>query len=91
MNCEIPVPDPSHSAQGISADGSVVPINTPGAFKPPAKPLKGEEIKAVLEGRKANYDGASRDATKAYNHYISRLQQGTSGFTCFASLQMPRQ
>ncbi len=27
---------------------------------------------------------------RAYTNYIRRLQQGTSGFTCFASLQMPR-
>ena len=34
--------------------------------------------------------GTSYDQSQAYVKYIRRLQQGQSGFTCYASLQMPR-
>jgi hypothetical protein len=34
--------------------------------------------------------GFDPSARQAYVNYIRRLQQGTSGFTCYASLQMPR-
>ena len=34
--------------------------------------------------------GFDPNATQAYTSYIRRLQQGVSGFTCYASLQMPR-
>jgi hypothetical protein len=34
--------------------------------------------------------GTDADSSRAYTNYIRRLQSGTSGFTCFASLQMPR-
>ena len=34
--------------------------------------------------------GTDYERSKAYTNYIRRLQAGQSGFTCFASLQMPR-
>ena len=34
--------------------------------------------------------GTSYDQSQAYVNYIRRLQAGQSGFTCYASLQMPR-
>jgi hypothetical protein len=34
--------------------------------------------------------GTDYDTNRAYMSYIRKLQSGTSGFTCFASLQMPR-
>lgn len=89
LNCEIPIPDPARTGQWIAADGTLVSPNTPGAFAPPVRPLKGEEVKAAINSGRA-YPGASYDASKAYTNYIRRLQRGTSGFTCFASLQMPR-
>lgn len=89
LNCEIPVPDPARTGQWIAADGSLVSPNTPGAFAPPVRPLKGEEVKAAINGGRP-YPGSAYDASKAYTNYIRRLQRGTSGFTCFASLQMPR-
>lgn len=89
LNCEIPVPDPERAGQWIAADGSLVDPNTPGAFAPPGRPLRGEEIKAALSGGRP-YPGSPYDASKAYTNYIRRLQRGSSGFTCFASLQMPR-
>jgi len=89
MNCEIPVPDPANQGQWIAADGTLVSPNTPGAFTPPLRPLKGEEVKAAIQ-RGQPYSGSQYDASKAYTNYIRRLQRGTSGFTCFASLQMPK-
>lgn len=89
LNCEIPIPDPARNGQWVAADGSLVGPNTPGAFAPPLRPVKGEEVKAAINGGRP-YPGSSYDASKAYTNYIRRLQRGTSGFTCFASLQMPR-
>jgi hypothetical protein len=88
MNCEIPVPDPGRAGQYIAADGSVVPAGTSGAFPAPGRAYKAEEVKRALSG--GTLPGADTDASRAYTNYIRRLQSGTSGFTCFASLQMPR-
>jgi hypothetical protein len=87
LNCEIPVPEKSGSF--IAADGSLVPSGTPGAYPPLARPLKGEEVKAMLAGGQAPA-GVNAEAAQAYANYIRRLQAGMSGFTCYASLQMPR-
>lgn len=87
-NCEIPVPDPQRAGQYVAADGTLVAPGTPGAFPAAVRPFKGEEVKQALRGN--TLPGTSYDQSKAYTNYIRRLQQGTSGFTCFASLQMPR-
>ena len=90
LNCEIPVPAPqAGSGQFIAADGSLVRAGTPGAYPPLARPLKGEEVKAMLNGGRAP-PGIDSEAAQAYANYIRRLQAGMSGFTCYASLQMPR-
>ena len=89
LNCQIPIPDPAHNGQWVAADGSLVSANTPGAFSPPPGPVKGEDVKAAIQSGRP-YPGTPYDASKAYTNYIRRLQRGTSGFTCFASLQMPR-
>jgi len=34
--------------------------------------------------------GTDSQRSRAYVNYIRRLQRGQGGFTCFASLQMPR-
>lgn len=88
MHCEIPVPDPGRAGSYIAADGSVVPAGTQGAYAPPGVPFKAEDVKNALNG--GTLPGATPDASRAYTNYIRRLQSGTSGFTCFASLQMPR-
>jgi hypothetical protein len=87
LTCQIPVPDPGRTGQFIAADGSVVPPGTAGAFAPPGAPLKGQDVKAALSG--ASYPGKDAASSQAYTNYIRRLQHGQSGFTCFASLQMP--
>lgn len=86
--CEIPVPDSTRAGQYIAADGAVVPAGSPNAYPGAARPFKGEEVKRALAG--GTLPGTTYDQSKAYTNYIRRLQQGTSGFTCYASLQMPR-
>lgn len=88
LTCEIPVPDPARAGQYIAADGKLVPPNTPGAFPPAARPFKGEDVRLALNG--GQLPGTDYERSRAYLQYIRRLQSGTSGFTCFASLQMPR-
>ena len=88
MHCEIPVPDPGRAGNYIAPDGSVVPNGTPGAFPAPNVSYKAEDVKRALAG--GTLPGADSERSRAYTNYIRRLQSGTSGFTCFASLQMPR-
>jgi hypothetical protein len=89
LNCEIPVPGPQAAGQHIAADGSVVAPGTPGAFAPPARPITGEEAKKLLQSG-LTPSGMDSQSAQAYANYIRRLQSGMSGFTCYASLQMPR-
>ena len=89
LNCQIPVPAPQAGGNYIAADGSLVAPGTPGAFPPAARPLTGEEVKVMLRGGPAPA-GVDPQASQAYANYIRRLQAGMSGFTCYASLQMPR-
>ena len=88
LNCDIPVPDAGHPGSYITADGATVAAGTPGAFAPPGRPLKGEDVKRALTG--STLPDASPEQSQAYVNYIRRLQRGQGGFTCFASLQMPR-
>ncbi len=88
LNCEIPVPDAGRAGSFIAADGSVVAPGTKGAFPPAAQPLKGEDVKRALAG--APLPGTDSERSRAYVQYVRRLQRGQGGFTCFASLQMPR-
>jgi hypothetical protein len=88
LNCQIPVPDSGRSSLYIARDGSVVPPGTQGAFRGSGRPFTGEEVKRALKGQ--GLPGASYEQNRAYLNYIRRLQNGTSGFTCYASLQMPR-
>jgi len=89
LNCEIPVPSPDKVGNYIASDGTLVPPGTPGAFAPAPRPLTGEEVRALMN-HGPTPAGFDPDAAQAYLNYIRRLQAGTSGFTCFASLQMPR-
>jgi len=89
LNCQIPVPAPQAGGSYIAADGSLVAPGTPGAFAPAPRPLTGEEVKALLNGGRTPA-GLDSQSAQAYANYIRRLQAGMSGFTCYASLQMPR-
>ncbi len=87
LTCQIPVPDAGRAGSYIAADGNVVPAGTAGAFPGSATPLKGEDVKAALGGR--SIPGTDPAQSQAWTNYIRRLQHGQSGFTCYASLQMP--
>ncbi|HEU0044456.1 hypothetical protein [Sphingomonas sp.] len=89
LACEIPVPDPARAGSYIAPDGATVASGTPGAFAPPGRAFRGEEVKRALSGAQ-QLPGTTREANQAYLNYIRRLQRGQGGFTCFASLQMPR-
>ena len=89
MNCEIPVPGPSAGGSYIAPDGSLVPPGTQGAAAPLGRPLRGEEVKNLLRSG-TTPAGVDPTSAQAYANYIRRLQAGMSGFTCYASLQMPR-
>ncbi len=88
LNCEIPVPGPDAAGQYIAGDGSLVAPGTAGAFPPMPRPITGEQAKVLLANRVP--PGVDANAAQAYANYIRRLQAGMSGFTCYASLQMPR-
>jgi hypothetical protein len=88
LNCEIPVPGPHGAGNHIAGDGSLVAPGTPGAAPPLARPLTGEQAKVLLRG--STPPGVNPQSAQAYANYIRRLQAGMSGFTCYASLQMPR-
>ena len=88
LNCKIPIPDPGHSGQYIAQDGHLVAPGTDGAVRPAPRPVTGDEAKKMMNGMSP--PGFDPSARQAYVNYIRRLQQGTSGFTCYASLQMPR-
>lgn len=87
LNCQIPVPDPANMTQYIAADGSLVAPGTQGAFAPAMRPFSGEEVKKALAGY--SLPGTTYEQNQAYMSYIRKLQYGQSGYTCFASLQMP--
>lgn len=85
--CQIPVPDAGRGSSYIAPDGSVVAAGTKGAY-PGGMTFHGEEVRRAMNG--GTLPGVDYDRSRAYMQYISRLQRGTSGFTCYASLQMPR-
>lgn len=88
LNCEIPVPGPHGTGMNIDAMGNLVAPDTPGSFVATGQKFSGEEVKRALSGQ--TLPGTSYEQSQAYVNYIRRLQAGQSGFTCFASLQMPR-
>jgi hypothetical protein len=87
LACQIPVPDPAHTGNYVAADGTLVPSGTPGSFYGGWN-FNGEEVKKALAG--GNLPGTYAEQSSAYLNYIRKLQAGQSGFTCYASLQMPR-
>ena len=89
LNCEIAVPDRSRAGGYIDRDGKVVPARTKGAFPPSNRAFKGEKVRRAMANG-STLPGTDSDRSRAYIKYIRRLQRGQGGFTCFASLQMPR-
>ena len=89
MTCEIPIPQPAAGGSYLSPQGELVAPGTPGAAPPLGRPLRGEEVKNLLRSG-TTPAGVDPTSAQAYANYIRRLQAGMSGFTCYASLQMPR-
>ena len=73
---------------GTYKDGTLVDAGTSGAVRPPAQPMTGTQAQNMLNGQTP--PGMNPSSRQAYVNYIRRLQQGTAGFTCYASLQNPR-
>lgn len=88
LNCQIPVPGPHGSGMNIDPYGKLVTPDTPGSFTATGQKFTGEQVKRALSG--GQLPGTSYEQSRAYVNYIRRLQAGQSGFTCYASLQMPR-
>jgi hypothetical protein len=87
LNCEIPVTGPHGAGMNIDHSGNLVAPDTPGSFPATGQKYSGEEVRRALSG--SPLPGTSYEQSEAYTNYIRRLQAGQSGFTCFASLQMP--
>jgi len=87
LTCTIPVPDQAHAGQYIDPTGNMVAPGTANAFPGPALPIKGQDAKNALGG--LTLPGTTTSQSQAYMAYVRKLQAGQSGFTCFASLQMP--
>ncbi len=88
LNCEIPVAGPHAAGMNIAPDGSLVAPDTPGSFPAHGFKFTGEQVKKAMHGNML--PGTSYEQSQAYVNYIRKLQAGQSGFTCYASLQMPR-
>lgn len=87
LNCQIPVPDPARSSQAVAPDGTMVAKGTAGSFRG-GRTFTGEQVRNGLRG--GNLPGTGYEESQAYLNYVRRLQHGRSGFTCYASLMMPR-
>lgn len=87
LNCQIPVP--ADRSQWVAADGSTVRPYTPKAYPPAAQPYRGEDVRTALLNH-GSLPGTDYYRSQAYLNYVRKLQRGTSGFTCYASLQAPR-
>jgi hypothetical protein len=79
--------DINTGGQMIAPDGSVVPAGTAGAF-PGSGHFSGNSVYNALRG--GTLPGTSGPQSQAYVNYMRRLRHGQPGYTCFASLQMPR-
>jgi len=87
LTCTIPVP--ADKTQWVALDGSTVRAGTPFAYPGAATPLRGEDVRRAMASG-GTLPGTDYFRSRAYLNYIRRLQRGTAGFTCYASLQMPR-
>jgi len=82
MNCQIPMND------WVDAYGNPTTAGAENAFAPPSRPYLGEEIRTMTVPSMRLADGSpmTEQAFNAHVEYIKKLQGGTAGFTCFASI-----
>jgi hypothetical protein len=88
LNCQIPVAGTHGAGMNIDPTGNLVDPATPGSFPQHGFKFTGEQVKNALNG--GSLPGTSYEQNQAYLNYIRKLQAGQSGFTCYASIQMPR-
>jgi hypothetical protein len=83
-----PDPEPAGRRQLHAPNGTVVPA----APKAPSAAAAADYRRGgqAAAARRPDPGGRRQSAAQAYANYIRRLQAGMSGFTCYASLQMPR-
>lgn len=88
MKCQIPVPDPANVGKWIRNDGVLVASGTKDSFPGPARNYTGQEILTMSRPniKMTNGNTLSQSAFNAHVEYIKKLQRGTQGFTCFASI-----
>lgn len=82
MTCQIPM------TNWVDSQGKVKAANTSGAFPPPSRPYTGEEILNLQRPNitMTNNQNLTQQAFNAHVEYIKRMQRGTAGFTCWASI-----
>ena len=73
---------------GIDASGNVKAANASGAYPPPSRAYKGEEILKLQRPniKMTNNQTLTQSAFNAHVEYIKKMQRGTAGFTCWASI-----
>lgn len=86
MNCEIPMD------KWVDAYGEATTAGAEGSFAPPSRPYLGEEIRSMSAPSMSLADGnpMSQQAFNAHVEYIKKMQRGSPGFTCFASIAARR-
>jgi hypothetical protein len=87
LTCQIPVPDPARAGQAVAPDGTMAARGTPGTY-PGGRSFTGEQVRTGMRG--GTLPGTSSQESQAYLNYVRKLQHGRAGFTCYASLMMPR-
>jgi hypothetical protein len=82
MNCQIPI------TNWVDAQGNVKAAGASGAYPPPSRAYTGEEILRLQRPniKMTNNQTLTQTAFNAHVEYIKKLQRGTSGFTCWASI-----
>lgn len=88
MNCQIPVPNSSNTGKWIRNDGTLVASGSSNSFPGPSRNYTGQEILTMTRPNITMTNGQtlSQSAFNAHVEYIKKLQRGTQGFTCFASV-----
>jgi hypothetical protein len=82
MTCQIPM------TNWVDSQGNIKAANANGAFPPPSRAYKGEEILRNQRPniKMTNNQNLTQQAFNAHVEYIKKMQRGTAGFTCWASI-----
>lgn len=82
MTCQIPM------TNWVDSQGNIKAANSSGAFPPPSRAYQGEEILKLQRPNitMTNNQNLTQQAFNAHVEYIKKMQRGTAGFTCWASI-----